>query len=151
MQGPESQVVRWLEEVATLAGIPATFDTQGAIEIALASGAPMRLEIDGQTQIMLLSADLFSVKAAGRAEVLEHAMRLNLDGQGTGGASLGWDARRDMLVLSAFTPTTLLDEETFLSILSGFIGLVDEFREGLPQPDATAAEGMLLSPMMSRA
>jgi len=151
MQDSQNSVIRWLDEVAALAGIPATFDDTGAVDIELVSGAPMRLELDEQAQIMLMSADLFSVKAADRSACFELAMRLNLEGQGTGGASLGWDAQREMLVLSALTPTALLDEPGFLGVLSGFISLVDEFRKGLPQPESMAANMTPASPMMVRA
>lgn len=150
MPGSQSSIIRWLGELAALADISANVGDTGAVDIELASGAPLRLELDEQAQLMLLSADLLNVKDSDRAAIFELAMRLNLEGQGTGGASLGWDARRDMLVLSALTPTTLLDEQTFLGILSGFISLVDEFRNGLPQPEAMATN-LTPPPMMVRA
>ena len=151
MPDSQSPVIRWLDEIATLAGIPIALSDTGAVDLELASGAPLRLELDDQAQIMLLSADLFNVKEAERAALFELAMRLNLEGHGTGGASLGWDAKRDMLVLSALTPTALLDEETFLGVLSGFITLVDEFRKGLPQPEDMATEPKAVAPLMIRA
>jgi len=150
MPGSQSSVMRWLDELAALADISANVGDTGAVDIELASGAPLRLELDDEAQIMLLSADLFNVNEADRSAVFQQAMRLNLQGQGTGGASLGWDATRDMLVLSALTPTTLLDEPTFLGVLSGFISLVDEFRTGLPQPEAMATN-TTPPPMMVRA
>jgi len=134
MQGATSTVARWLEELAALAGIPATFDESGAIEIELASGQPMVIEVDEQTGVLLLSADLFAVPPSDRTRIFEEAMKLNHLGQGTGGAALGWDAGRDMLVLSALSPIELLDEAAFLGLLSGFIDLVDRLRTDLRQP-----------------
>jgi len=139
MQGDCAKIAKWLEEIAALAGITAEFDERGVFEIELASGPPLLLEVDEASGILLLSADLFSVNAPDRLAVFERAMTLNHLGAGTGGATLGWDARRDMLVMSALTPIELIDEAAFLGLMTGFIGLVDEYRSGLPVPGASSA------------
>ena len=152
MPATESPIREWLQSIGTLAGVPITIDSSGAADIELSSGAQVAVEINAESELMLLSADLFAPKASETATVLERAMQLNHLGQGTGGATLGWDANRAMLVLSAVTPTQLLDEALFLELLSGFIELAEAFRNGLPQNnEATrSADTAGVSPTMVR-
>ena len=146
MRGDAAKIAGWLDEVATLAGIPAAFDARGVMEIELASGQPLLLEVDEETGIVLLSADLFAVDPTDRPAVFERAMTLNHLGAGTGGATLGWDAGRGLLVMSALTPIELIDEAAFLGLLSSFIGLVDEYRRGLPETSASPS-GLATDPV----
>lgn len=116
MSDVKERLQGWLHDLGALAGVPVTLGQDGSAEMELAAGGSVQMDLDEEVGLLLLSADLFAPTGEQRMAVFEQALQMNCRQEGTQGATLGWDADRDLMVLSALWPVAAMDEEAFLSL-----------------------------------
>jgi hypothetical protein len=134
---PIDRVNQWLAGLAPPGVVAFVLDADGAIAIDLDDGGLLVLEVDAEAGLLRLHIDLTRVDGShdGRALMLERAMQLNLHKIATGGATIGLDADRDMLVLAIMRSVEELDAERLIMPLEAFTRVAPELRAALRQSE----------------
>jgi hypothetical protein len=122
----------WVADLAAAPGASSAPLLVGpAWELSFEGGLDCLIELDEGRGLLHLGADLCRPEAPLKAAVLEQAMGLNLYTRATGGATLGFDADRQTVVLSLARDALGLDETAFLTVLMQFVETALELRQAL--------------------
>lgn len=128
----EFTVNQWLAQLGDVGAQGLVLDPDGRLALELDDASLLQIELDPEQPVLYLHTDLLTLSEPDlRPALLERAMRLNLHTLATGGATLGLDDARGVLVMSIMRSLGELDPDRFLMLLDGFTRIAPQLRAEL--------------------